>query len=90
MELLKTFNTWFLIPFGGDSVLEVKFAMVEPDRFILAVGSDSHEYKFKITADGALELYKKKIFARIERLNQKTLRYIEYKDSKVCFSGLLV
>jgi hypothetical protein len=89
MELLKQIDNWML--FANNSLINVKFTIVEPNFMqILTEGEKkSHTFEFK-EYEGKIILTKKNIlFAIIERYNQKTLRYTEFKNNAPCFVGYL-
>ncbi len=88
MNLLKQIDSWMMLV--NNIFLNVRFSIIEPDQIqIITEGESGHIFEFK-EVNGKIVLKKKKeLFAIIEKFNQKTLRYIEFKNNTPCFQGFL-
>lgn len=89
MDLLTQLNSWIL--YSNNILTEVKFTLFDPNKIQIITQYNSTPNVFDYVVEEKKIILKKKeeVFAIIDKYNQKTLRYVEFKNSKPCFIGLL-
>lgn len=88
MNLLKQIDSWIMLV--NNIFLNVKFSIIEPNQIqIITDGESGHIFEFKEAENKIILTKKKELFAIIEKFNQKTLRYVEFKNNIPCFQGFL-
>lgn len=88
MNLLKQIDSWIMLV--NNIFLNVKFSIIEPNQIqIITEGENGHIFEFKESENKIILTKKKELFAIIEKFNQKTLRYTEFKNNSPCFQGFL-
>ena len=89
MELLKLIDNWILVV--GSSFINVKFSIKEPNFMQIVTEGEKtmHVFEFKEVDKKIILTKKNNLFAIIERYNQKTLKYTEFKNDAPCFTGFL-
>lgn len=82
MELLAIKPTFILF---GDSLVEVDF---ELNDGIMTITTCGKKKKYECVITDNIYLYENaKLFAKIEKWNQTVLKYSEYKNGEIVFSG---
>ncbi len=89
MDLLSVSLEWFICL--NNSLLDVKFSIIEPDIMVINAAV-KNEYYYNVVNKKVFlfcEKDKKKVFATIEKYNQKTLKFKEFKNDLKIFEALM-